>query len=135
MPPPPGEVATQVTVSHSEVDKMGVARQERYFRWFSAGLEAFLKARGWSREMEHELGVDLPIVESYLRLQEAASCDDILDVYAWPKVVDSRRFTMAYRVVRPADGVEVAEGYTVQACLAATGRPRRLPAPLLAAVG
>ncbi len=135
MPAPPEEGVTAVTVHHSSVDKMGVVRQGEYLGWFRRGLRAFLDERGWNDATEEELGVTLQVQGSYLRLHGAAYCDEELALYARPRRVESHRFTMEYRVVRKGDEVQVASGRNTVACVADTGRPRRLPAPLLAAVG
>ena len=131
---PPGPT-TEVTVRSADVDKMGVARPEQYFGWFSRSRETYLDNRGWSGDLQRDLAVSLPVVESYLRLRLPAGYKEILVISPSPISLESYRFCLAYRVIRTTDGAHLADGRTVHACHGPEGGRRRLPAPLLAALG
>ena len=119
----------------ADVDKMGVARPEQYFGWFARSMDAFLEARGWSGDLQRELAVSLPVVESYLRLRLPAGYKEILAIEPSPLSLESHRFCLSYQVIRSSDGAHLADGRTVHACQSPEGGRRRLPAPLLAALG
>ena len=107
---------------------MGVARPEQYFDWFAHSRQAMLEARGWSGELQQELAVSLPVVESYLRLRLPAGYKETLSVISAPLSLESHMFSVSYRVVRSEDGAHLADGRTVHQCREADGGGRRLPA-------
>ena len=135
MPDAAPAVATTVVelrVSYAEVDKMGVVYYGNYLRWFELGRAEYLRARGRPyKEIEAE-GLFLPVVEAYARYREPAHYDDLVEVRTSPREVGQVRVTFAYQVVRKSDGALLVEGRTVHCCVGAKGRPRRMPADLLA---
>lgn len=124
--------SAELRVTYAEVDKMGVVYYGNYLRWFELGRAEYLRARGKTyKEVEAE-GHMLPVVEAYSRYRLPAEYDDLLEVFARPTAIGGARMTFSYRVVRPADGALLAEGYTVHCCTGPGGKPRRFPAELLA---
>ena len=88
---------TEVTVRSADVDKMGVARPEQYFGWFARSRAAFLEARGWTEDLQRDLAVSFPVVESYLRLRLPANYKESISVTSEPFSLESHRFTVSYR--------------------------------------
>lgn len=119
---------SRLRVRYAETDQMGVAYYANYLVWFEVGRTDLLRASGWTyREME-EAGFTLPVIEAHCEYRQSARYDDALDVHTTGERRSPVRVRFAYRVVRAADGVLLAEGYTEHATLDAAGRPRRLPA-------
>jgi acyl-CoA thioester hydrolase len=117
-----------VRVRYAETDKMGIVYYANYLVWFEVARTDWLRATGWTyRAMEQE-GVGLPVIEAHCEYKAGARYDDELEVYAAARLVSPVRLAFDYSVVRPADGVVVASGYTVHASVDRTGRPVRLPA-------
>ena len=73
-------------------------------------------------------GYALPVIEAQCTYRQSARYDDELDVRASGILLSPVRVRFNYQVVRNADEVVLAEGYTVHASLDSDGRPRRLPA-------
>ena len=124
-----------MTVRSADVDKMGVARPEQYFGWFARSREQYLSAKGWTEDLQRDLAVSFPVVESYLRLRLPAAYKEAITIASSPVYLESFRFSLSYIVIRPEDGAHLADGRTVHTCCTPTGGSRRLPAPLLAALG
>jgi acyl-CoA thioester hydrolase len=106
---------------------MGVVYYANYLVWFEVARTDLLRAVGWSyREME-EAGFSLPVIEAHCEYRQSARYDEVIDIHTTGELRSPVRVRFAYRVVRAADGVVLAEGHTEHATLDAAGRPRRLP--------
>jgi acyl-CoA thioester hydrolase len=129
------ETVARLRVSYGETDKMGVVYYANYLRWFEVARAEYLRARGKTyRELEAE-GVQLPVIEAYVRYRAPASYDDEIGIAALPLEVGPVRLRFGYRVLRESDGALLAEGFTVHACTGASGRPRRFPLELKSLIG
>ena len=106
---------------------MGVVYYANYLVWFEVGRTDLLRQAGWSyRDMEAD-GYMLPVLEANCVYKQPARYDDELDVKTTGALVSPVRVKFAYDVVRAADAVILATGYTVHASLDRGGRPCRLP--------
>lgn len=106
---------------------MGVVYYANYLVWFEVGRTDLLRGAGWSyREMEAD-GYMLPVLEANCVYRQPARYDDELDVKTTGALVSPVRVKFLYDLVRPADDVLLATGFTVHASLDRSGRPRRLP--------
>jgi len=126
-------VPTQIRVIYGDTDQMGVVYYANYLRFFEAGRNEFLRAKGLRyREVEQRLGVLLPVTEAAVSYRTSARYDDLLTVET--ALAELRRVSARfdYRVLRGED--LVATGHTVHACLDAQGRVRRVPPELAAAL-
>ena len=122
---------SRVRVRYAETDKMGVVYYANYLVWFEVGRTDLLRREGWSyREMESN-GFALPVVEAHCAYRQSARYDDELDIRTSGLMLSPVRVRFDYAVVRANDGIVLAEGHTVHASLDPTGRPRRLPEPML----
>jgi acyl-CoA thioester hydrolase len=118
---------SRVRVRYAETDTMGVVYYANYLVWFEVGRTDLLRGAGWSyRDMEAD-GYTLPVLEAHCHYRQSARYDDELDVKSAGTLVSPVRVRFTYEVVRPADDVLLATGYTVHAAIDRGGRPRRLP--------
>ena len=118
---------TLLRVRYSETDKMGIVYYANYLVWFEVARADLLREAGWSyREMEAE-GYMLPVLEANCVYRQPARYDDEIDVKTTGTLVSPVRVKFTYDVVRPADDVRLADGYTVHASIGRSGRPCRLP--------
>ncbi len=122
-------VRTEVRVLYADTDRMGVVYYANHLRWFEAGRNEFLRAKGLRyRDFEERFGLLLPVAEAGVKYLEPARYDDLLGVET--SLVEmgraSARFT--YRIVREA--AVLATGFTIHACVDAAGRVVRLPQEL-----
>lgn len=123
---------SRIRVRYAETDKMGVVYYANYLVWFEVGRTDLLRRAGWSyREMETD-GFALPVIEAQCEYRQPARYDDELDIRTTGVMLSPVRVRFNYQVVRPADEVVLAEGYTVHASLDPDRRPRRLPERVLA---
>lgn len=107
---------------------MGVVYYANYLVWFEVARTDLLRDAGWNyREME-EAGFSLPVIQAHCEYRQSARYDDVIDIQTTGALLSPVRVRFSYRVLRAADGVLLADGYTEHATLDAAGRPRRLPA-------
>ena len=118
---------TTLRVRYAETDKMGVVYYANFLVWFEVARADLLRSLGWSyREME-AAGVSLPVIEAHCEYRRPARYDDEMDVMTEGHMVSAVRMKFSYTVVRKADQVVTARGYTLHAAVDPEGRPCRLP--------
>ena len=118
---------TSLRVRYAETDKMGVVYYANFLVWFEVARADLLRSLGWTyREME-SAGVSLPVIEAHCEYQRPARYDDEIEVRTEGRMLSAVRMQFSYTVVRHADQVVAAHGYTVHAAVDPDGRPCRLP--------
>ena len=121
------ERTARIRVRYAETDRMGVVYYANYLVWFEVARTEWLRETGWSyRDMERD-GTALPVIEAHCEYRQPARYDDELEVRTRATLLTPVRVRFDYEVVRPADGITAASGYTVHAALDVNGRPCRLP--------
>lgn len=133
---PKAEAVVPFRVRYPEIDRMGVAHHMHYLAWFEMGRTELMRAAGVPyAAVEEEMGFLFPVVEADARYRSPARYDEQLEVRTSLGPMDGPRVRFDYRVVRPTTGETLAEGFTIHAAVErASGRPRRIPAPLVAAL-
>jgi acyl-CoA thioester hydrolase len=121
----------KLRVRYRETDAQGIVNNADYLSYFEVGRVEWLRAAGLSyRELEKE-GYGLVVVEALARYKRPAFFDDELTVRT--ELIEMKRASLSfgYTVLR-GDEVLVT-GRTLHGCMdLTTGKPRRLPATLLA---
>ena len=124
-------LATPFRVRYPEVDRMGVAHHTHYLVWFELGRTELMRAAGLPYGLlEDERGILFPVIEAGARYRLPARYDDELEVHTRIAGLTPIRVRFEYRIVRPADGAALAEGFSVHAAVGRDGRPQRLPSEL-----
>jgi acyl-CoA thioester hydrolase len=126
-------VTTSIRVIYGDSDQMGVVYYANYLRFFEAGRNEFIRAKGLRyRDFEERHGLVLPVAEASVKYLAPARYDDLLEVEV--TLAEARRASarFTYRVLR--DGEVLATGHTVHACVGRDGKIRRMPAELIAAL-
>jgi acyl-CoA thioester hydrolase len=119
--------SSSIRVRYSETDKMGVVYYANYLVWFEVGRADWLRRTGWTyRGMEDE-GIQLPVIEAHCEYRQGARYDDDVEVRTRASKLSPVRIRFEYDVVRTADQVLLASGYTVHATIDREGRPMRMP--------
>ncbi len=119
---------TTLRVRYAETDKMGVVYYANFLVWFEVARADLLRALGWTyREME-AAGVSLPVIEAHCEYRRPARYDDEIEVRTEGQMLSPVKMKFTYTVVRRADAVISAQGYTLHAAVDPDGRPCRLPA-------
>lgn len=118
---------SRVRVRYAETDAMSVVYYANYLVWFEVGRTDLLRDAGWSyRDLEAD-GYWLPVLEANCLYRQSARYDDELDIRTGGTLLSPVRVKFMYEVVRPADQVLLATGYTIHASIDRGGRPCRLP--------
>lgn len=129
-------VPTEIRVIYGDTDQMGVVYYANYLRFFEAGRNEFLRAKGARyRDVEARYGILLPVVEANLRYRHPARYDDLIRVETWIAELRRASARFEYRVVRVEDEHLLVEGYTAHACIDLEHKPRRLPAEVITLLG
>ena len=124
-------VRCELRVIYGDTDQMGVVYYANYLRWFEAGRTEFLRAKGLSySEFEAKEKLILPVAEAGVSYLSPARYDDLVAVETSLAMARRASARFTYEVRRGAD--LLATGFTVHACVDATGRIRRLPEEFLA---
>jgi acyl-CoA thioester hydrolase len=125
-------VPTQLRVIYGDTDQMGIVYYANYLRFFEAGRNEYLRARGARyRDVEARHQVVLPVTEAHVDYKASARYDDLITVETWVAELGRASARFAYRILRD-DGALLATGHTVHACLEPGGRFQRMPEELAA---
>ncbi|HET7823757.1 MAG TPA: thioesterase family protein [Anaeromyxobacter sp.] len=127
-------VKTDIRVIYGDTDQMGIVYYANYLRYFEAGRNEFIRARGLRyRDFEERFSLRLPVVEAQVTYRTPARYDDLLTVETTIEDVKRASARFVYRIVRGAE--VVATGHTLHACVDLDGRIRRMPQELLVRLG
>jgi len=123
-------VTTRIRVIYGDTDQMGVVYYANYLRYFEAGRNEYIRAKGLRyRDFEERFGLRLPVADAGVSYKQPARYDDLLDVEITIAEVRRASARFEYRILR--EGTLLATGHTVHACVDLEGRLRRFPAELL----
>ena len=124
---------TPIRVRYSETDQMGQAYYANYLVWFEAARGHLMRELGIPYGTIEAEGIFLPVTRFWARLVRPARYDDGLKVRLWISGLQSRAVEFHYEVRRDND--VLAEGGTTHISVDRQGRPVRLPARPLEALG
>ncbi|HET7265903.1 MAG TPA: thioesterase family protein [bacterium] len=125
----------EIRVRYAETDQMRVAHHAGYLVWFEAGRTEYIRACGRSYAQLEEDGWLLVVIEAHCRYRQPARYDDVLTVRTRLRELGPARLSFGYELVRAADRVVLADGWTEHAAVDRTGRARRLPESLRRLLG
>jgi acyl-CoA thioester hydrolase len=124
-------VSTRLRVIYGDTDQMGVVYYANYLRYFEAGRNEYIRAKGLRyRDFEERFGLRLPVAEAGVSYKQPARYDDLVDVEITISEVRRASARFEYRLLR--EGTLLATGHTVHACVDLDGKLRRLPEELVA---
>ncbi len=127
-------VRTEVRVLYADTDRMGVVYYANYLRWFEAGRNEYIRAKGLRyRDFEERFGLVLPVAEAGVKYVEPARYDDVLAIETSLEELGRASARFAYRILR--EGRVLTTGFTVHACVDAAGKVVRMPEALSRALG
>ncbi len=127
-------VTTELRVIYGDTDQMGIVYYANYLRFFEAGRNEFIRARGLTyREVEERFRLMLPVTEAHVAYRTPARYDDVVAVETSLAEVRRASARFAYRILR--GGEVLATGHTVHACVDPDGRVQRMPPELLQRLG
>ena len=116
-----------VVPRYAETDKAGVVHHSVYPVWFEMGRTELLRANGLAyKDLEHS-GVLFVVAELFIKYRQPAMYDEKLQLETHCSAVTASKVEHSYKLTRCCDGVILAEGSSVLACVSAEGKVRRIP--------
>jgi len=113
---------------YAHTDKMGVVYYGRYFEFFEAGRNEFLRKLGYPYSKIESKGYILPVIEAASRYFAPARYDDEVTLYTILKDSPTVRIRLEY-IMENSSKERLAEGHTIHSFVnAGTMKPVRPPA-------
>lgn len=102
----------RLTVTDSEIDRLGHVNNVEYIRWMIAAALAHSAVQGWSAEAYEELGSGFVVRAHEIKYVKPAFAGDEVVVRTW--VSDFRRMSSRrrYRIMRSSDEALLASAAT-----------------------
>ncbi len=119
--------STTCRVIYGDTDKMGVAYNANYLRWFEMGRTEMFRHLGVTYREIEDRGIILPVSEAWVKYLRPAVYDDLLNITVAlnPGVRAGMKFD--YEIYRNDEGELLAKGYTRHACITPEGKVVRPP--------
>jgi acyl-CoA thioester hydrolase len=112
---------------YAETDRGGVVHHSVYPVWFEMGRTELLRVNGVAYKDLEEAGVFFVVAELNIKYRRPAGYDEKLELETSCSVVTASRIEHIYKLTRCRDGVILAEGSSVLACVDAQGKVCRMP--------
>ena len=119
--------AITIVPRYAETDRGGVVHHSVYPVWFEMGRTELLRVNGVAYKDMEEAGVFLVIAELNIKYRQPARYDEKLELETSCSEVTAGRVKHIYKLTRCCDGVTLAEGLSVLACVNAQGKICRIP--------
>ncbi|HMS34039.1 MAG TPA: thioesterase family protein [Ignavibacteria bacterium] len=105
------ETVIEYRVLYAHTDKMGVVNNVRYFEYFEAGRNDFLRKLGFPYIDLEKQNIGLPVIEAYANYISSAKYDDVINIKTILKNIPTVRFRIDYEI--ECSGRKIVTGYTV----------------------
>jgi len=112
---------------YAETDKGGVVHHSVYPVWFEMGRTELLRANGVAYKDLEAAGVFFVVAQLNIKFRRPALYDEQLCLETTCSVVSSAKVEHVYKLYRSGDGVILAEGESILACVNEEGKVRRVP--------
>jgi acyl-CoA thioester hydrolase len=120
------EFTHRLRVRFAETDAMGIVHHSRYLPMMEEARVAYLRHIGHPYQSIRDEGIEMNVLEAFVRYRMPLVFDDVVDVHVTLATVERASFQMAYLLA--VDGDARATGVTAHGCVTPEGRPTRLPA-------
>jgi acyl-CoA thioester hydrolase len=117
--------AHPIRTRFAETDAMGVIHHGAYVTYLEEARAALLRHRGHPYDEVRADGIDLAVLELYVRYRHALHFDEVVDVHVMLGRLTRTSFQVGY-LLTVADETR-ATAVTVHGAVDAGGRGRRLP--------
>ncbi|MBU5486331.1 acyl-CoA thioesterase [Clostridium sp. MSJ-11] len=104
----------RVKVRYAETDKMGIVYHANYYTWFEIGRGEYILKAGMTYKDVEDMGIMMPLVETYCKYIEGAKYDDDIIIETFIKELSPVKVIFNYNVIREEDNKLLANGYTSQ---------------------
>jgi acyl-CoA thioester hydrolase len=112
---------------YAETDKGGVVHHSVYPVWFEMGRTELLRANGVAYKDLEAAGVFFVVAQLNIKFRQPAQYDEQLLLETTCSAVSAAKVEHVYKLTRYSDGVILAEGGSVLACVNEKGKVRRVP--------
>jgi len=112
---------------YTETDQSGAVHHSVYPVWFEMGRTELLRANNIAYKDLEEAGIFFVVLRLNVHYRRAARYDEELRLTTTCTSVSNARVEHSYRLVRASNGLLLAEGSSVLACIDSNGKPRRIP--------
>jgi acyl-CoA thioester hydrolase len=112
---------------YAETDKGGVVHHSVYPVWFEMGRTELLRANGVAYKDLEAAGVFFVVAQLNIKFRRPAQYDEQLLLETSCSVVSAAKVEHKYKLLRCSDGVILAEGDSVLACVNEKAKVRRVP--------
>ncbi len=112
---------------YAETDKGGVVHHSVYPVWFEMGRTELLRANGVAYKDLEAAGVFFVVARLSIKFRRPAQYDEQLLLETSCSAVTAAKVEHIYKLTRSSDGVILAEGGSVLACVNDKGMVRRVP--------
>ena len=117
--------AHPIRTRFAETDAMGVIHHGAYVTYLEEARAALLRHRGHPYDEVRADGIDLAVLELYVRYRRALHFDEVVDVHVMLGRLTRTSFQVGYLLT--VAGETRATAVTVHGAVDAEGRGRRLP--------
>ena len=123
-------------IAYADTDRMGVVYYANYYVLFERGRTEMLRELGFRyRDLEENLKIFLPAMESHCEYLAPARYDDLLRIRTLVSELGRAHVTFRYEIENRDTGRLLARGYTKHPFVNERWRPVRVPAPIRRALG
>jgi acyl-CoA thioester hydrolase len=102
----------KIRMLYAHTDKMGIVYYGRYFEFFEAGRNEFLRKLGYPYSKVESKGYILPVIEAASKYYAPARYDDEVTLYTVLKDIPTVRIKLEY-IMENSSKEKLAEGYTI----------------------
>jgi len=122
-----GSHTIEITPRYVETDQAGMVHHSVYPVWFEMGRTELLRVNGLAYKDLEAAGVFFVVAELRVKYRRACYYDEKLSLETSCSTVTASRVEHVYKLMRCSDGVLLAEGSSVLACVDGKGKIRRVP--------
>lgn len=116
----------RIRVRFAETDAMGIVHHSRYLPYLEEARVAYLREIGHPYDALRAEGIDMVVLEAFVRYRAPLRFDDVVDVHLDLASANRTTFQMTYLLT--VDGAVRATAVTVHGSItSADGRPTRSP--------
>ncbi len=112
---------------YAETDMGGVVHHSVFPVWFEMGRTELLRANGMAYRNLEETGVFFVVADLHIKYRRPVLYDEPLQLETTCSNVTVAKVEHSYRLLRARDGLLLAEGSSVLACIGADRKVRRIP--------
>ena len=116
-----------VVPRYAETDKGGVVHHSVYPVWFEMGRTELLRANGVAYKDLEAAGVFFVVAQLNIKFRRPAQYDQQLILETKCSLVSAAKVEHVYKLTSSGDGVILAEGQSVLACVDRKGKVQRVP--------